>query len=228
MRNRIKRAMVLVLGVGMLAAAVSLGGCGLFTRSYNFTALENSVFVEDNATIRAAMISDFDKDYYSIDELAGVAQQEVLNYNTTFYGCAYYSYDQMTKEEQETILLPVSFESATVSDGKASVVFTYANGDIYSSFNSAEIAIKGGSKLYTSRIENSSMTLSGSFVSGDGSKTISAEELMEKSDYCLVYVDFPLTLFGEHDIAYVSSNVTVLASNCAQVTGNEGAYIIFK
>ena len=56
-----------------LVAAVSLEGCGLFTKSYDFTEAENSIYVEDNATIRAAMISDFDKDYYSIDELAGVA-----------------------------------------------------------------------------------------------------------------------------------------------------------
>ena len=84
-----------------LVAAVSLEGCGLFTKSYDFTEAENSIYVEDNATIRAAMISDFDKDYYSIDELAGVAQQEALSFNKNVYDCSYYSYDQMTKEEKE-------------------------------------------------------------------------------------------------------------------------------
>ena len=73
-----------------LVAAVSLEGCGLFTKSYDFTEAENSIYVEDNATIRAAMISDFDKDYYSIDELAGVAQQEALSFNKNVYGCSYY------------------------------------------------------------------------------------------------------------------------------------------
>ena len=50
----------------------------------------------------------------------------------------------------------------------------------------------------------------------------------KKTDYSLVYADYPVTVFGEHDIAYVSPNVTVLASNCAQITGNDGGYIIFK
>ena len=86
-----------------LVAAVSLEGCGLFTKSYDFTEAENSIYVEDNATIRAAMISDFDKDYYSIDELAGVAQQEALSFNKNVYDCSYYSYDQMTKEEKEAL-----------------------------------------------------------------------------------------------------------------------------
>ena len=107
-----------------LVAAVSLEGCGLFTKSYDFTEAENSIYVEDNATIRAAMISDFDKDYYSIDELAGVAQQEALSFNKNVYDCSYYSYDQMTKEEKESILLPVCYEKAVY----LCFVYMYANG----------------------------------------------------------------------------------------------------
>lgn len=125
MRNRMIRIKIASLMAG-LVAAVSLEGCGLFTKSYDFTEAENSIYVEDNATIRAAMISDFDKDYYSIDELAGVAQQEALSFNKNVYDCSYYSYDQMTKEEKESILLPVCYEKAVVKDKKASVVFTYA------------------------------------------------------------------------------------------------------
>ena len=109
MRNRMIRIKIASLMAG-LVAAVSLEGCGLFTKSYDFTEAENSIYVEDNATIRAAMISDFDKDYYSIDELAGVAQQEALSFNKNVYDCSYYSYDQMTKEEKESILLPVCYE----------------------------------------------------------------------------------------------------------------------
>lgn len=176
-----------------LVAAVSLEGCGLFTKSYDFTEAENSIYVEDNATIRAAMISDFDKDYYSIDELAGVAQQEALSFNKNVYGCSYYSYDQMTKEEKESILLPVCYEKAVVKDKKASVVFTYANGDTYTGFNSAEIQNAGGSKLYTSQLGSSTMALSGDFVTSDGQKHISSEDLMKKTDYCLVYADYPVT-----------------------------------
>ena len=134
----------------------------------------------------------------------------------------------MTKEEKDSILLPVCYESATVKDKKASVVFTYANGDTYTGFNSAEIQTAGGSKLYTSQLGSSTMALSGEFVSSDGKTSVTAEDVMKKTDYCLVYADYPVTVFGEHDIAYVSSNVTILASNCAQITGNDGAYIIFK
>ena len=194
MRNRMIRIKIASLMAG-LVAAVSLEGCGLLTKSYDFTEAENSIYVEDNATIRAAMISDFDKDYYSIDELAGVAQQEALSFNKNVYGCSYYSYDQMTKEEKESILLPVCYEKAVVKDKKASVVFTYANGDTYTGFNSAEIQNAGGSKLYTSQLGSSTMALSGDFVTSDGQKHISSEDLMKKTDYCLVYADYPVTVF---------------------------------
>lgn len=179
MRNRMIRIKIASLMAG-LVAAVSLEGCGLFTKSYDFTEAENSIYVEDNATIRAAMISDFDKDYYSIDELAGVAQQEALSFNKNVYDCSYYSYDQMTKEEKESILLPVCYEKAVVKDKKASVVFTYANGDTYTGFNSAEIQNAGGSKLYTSQLGSSTMALSGDFVTSDGQKHISSEDLMKR------------------------------------------------
>ena len=55
MRNRMIRIKIASLMAG-LVAAVSLEGCGLLTKSYDFTEAENSIYVEDNATIRAAMI----------------------------------------------------------------------------------------------------------------------------------------------------------------------------
>ena len=188
MRNRMIRIKIASLMAG-LVAAVSLEGCGLLTKSYDFTEAENSIYVEDNATIRAAMISDFDKDYYSIDELAGVAQQEALSFNKNVYDCSYYSYDHMTKEEKESILLPVCYEKAVVKDKKASVVFTYANGDTYTGFNSAEIQNAGGSKLYTSQLGSSTMELSGDFVTSDGQKHISSEDLMKKTEELLLCVE---------------------------------------
>ena len=100
-------------------------------------------------------------------------RQEALSFNKNVYDCSYYSYDQMTKEEKESILLPVCYEKAVVKDKKASVVFTYANGDTYTGFNSAEIQNAGGSKLYTSQLGSSTMALSGDFVTSDGQKHIS-------------------------------------------------------
>ena len=49
-------------------------------------------------------------------------------------------------------------------------------------FNSAEIQNAGGSKLYTSQLGSSTMALSGDFVTSDGQKHISSEDLMKKTD----------------------------------------------
>ena len=75
MRNRMIRIKIASLMAG-LVAAVSLEGCGLLTKSYDFTEAENSIYVEDNATIRAAMISDFDKDYYRCGTAGGAVFQQ--------------------------------------------------------------------------------------------------------------------------------------------------------
>lgn len=225
MKNRWKRIGVLFLGAALM---LGIGGCGLFMKSYDFTEAADSIYIGENGTIKAAMIADFDKDYYDIDELGEVARAQALEYNQTYYGISYSSSDQMTDEEKKTMLLPVSFESAVKAEGKASLVFTYANGDTYTGFNSAEIALKGGSKVYTSLMGINTMSLDQSFVSADGKKTVTAEELAEKADYTVVYVDFPTVVYGIHDIAYVSSNVTVLGNNYAKVDSTEGSFIIFK
>lgn len=226
MKNRFKKMLALLLGAVVLAGALT--GCELFVKSYHYSSAKDSIYVKANGTLRAAMISEFDQDYYSIEELAGVAQQEVLRYNTTLYACNFFSYAQMTKEEKQSILLPVSFEDAFVKDGTATVEFSYANGDTFTSFNKVELEQKGGTKLYTAGISYTTMPLTGSFVSSDGSKTVSGEELMTKENYCMVYADYPVTVYTEHDIEYVSPNVAVLASNCAQIKSTDGAYIIFK
>ena len=63
MRNRMIRIKIASLMAG-LVAAVSLEGCGLLTKSYDFTEAENSIYVEDNATNPHAFIDfDFDKDF---------------------------------------------------------------------------------------------------------------------------------------------------------------------
>lgn len=225
MNKRWKQISVLLLGT---AIVLNLNACGMFTKSYDYAAVEDSIYVGANGVVKAAMVADFDKDYYSVSELESVAKAQALEYNETYYGLNYSSTSQMTKDEQNSILLPVSFESATAENGKANIVYSYANGDIYTSFNSVEIASKGGTKAYTSRLESNTMDLEGSFVTVDGSKTVTKADFADEKDYVVVYVDFPVSVYGEHDIAYVSTNVTVIGNNCASVTGTDGSYIIFK
>lgn len=223
MKKRIVAAMLCVICV------LCLCSCGLMTKKYSFVIEENSIFVHSDGQITAAIIEDFDKDYYDLQELVGLTQSLVQSYNETYYGLSYYTYEQLTKEQKKQILLPVSLESASVDNGKVILVLKYANGNTYTDFNGIDIAAAGGTKAYTSSVgEASAMALDGTFVAAKGGEAQLTEELQKKTGYHMIYVDFGTKIYFEHEISYVTNNVTVLSDNSVQTPSGQGSFILFK
>lgn len=211
-----------------LVCVFSLCSCGLFTKKYSFKAEDGSIYVHADGQITAAIIEDFDKDYYDLEELTGLAQQQVLEYNRSRYGLEYYSYDQLTKEQKKEMLLPVSLESVEKKDGKVILVFRYANGDAYTGFNGIDIQNSGGSKVYTAVVGETQMPLEGSFVAARGGEAQLTAELAGKTEYHLIYVDYATKIYFEHDVSYVTNNVAVLTGNSVQTASGQGSFILYK
>lgn len=204
------------------------GGCSIFTKKYSYTPDGESIFVHADGQITAAIVSDFDKDYYDLAELTGLAERQVQEYNEKYYGFPYYSYDQMTKEEKEQYLLPINLDSISESDGKVTIVITYANGDAYTGFNSIDLTQAGGTRVYTSKVTETSVPLAGTFVAAKGGAAQDIEALKTKKDYYMIYVDYATKISFEHEVDYVSSNVTVVTNNTVQTEAGAGSYILFK
>lgn len=223
MKKRIMAAMLCVICV------FGLWGCSLMTKKYGFVIEENSIYVHSDGQITAAIIEEFDKDYYDLQELVGLTQSLVQDYNETYYGLPYYTYEQLTKEQKKQLLLPISLESASAEDGKVVLVLKYANGNTYTDFNGIDIAAAGGTKAYTSPVgESSAMALDGTFVAAKGGEVQLTEELQKKTGYYMIYVDFGTKIYFEHEVAYVTNNVTVLGDNSVQTPAGQGSFILFK
>jgi len=133
-----------------MVCLLGLCGCGLLTKTYEYKAEENSIYVHADGQITAAIIEEWDQEYYDLAELTGLAQQQVLEYNKTYYGVEYYSYDQMTKEQKKQMILPVSLDSIKVENGMVILTLTYGNGDAFTGFNGIDIQNNGGTRAYTS------------------------------------------------------------------------------
>lgn len=215
-----------------LVCLLSLCGCGLLTKTYEFKAEENSIYVHADGQITAAIIEDWDQEYYDLAELTGLAQQQVLEYNKTYYGVEYYSYDQMTKEQRKQMILPVNLDSIKVENGKVILTLTYGNGDAFTGFNGIDIQNNGGTKAYTANVgSNTKMPLEGTFVKATGKNAGEVqliEELNAKTDHYLIYVDYATTIYFEHGVEYVTNNVYVLANNMVQTQAGQGSFIVFK
>ena len=230
MKQWFRKTTAVVLSLVLL---VSAGGCSaLFKKSYTFSEAEDTLFISSNGMITDSIVSSFDKDYYSIEELTGIAQKMVLDFNQKNYNYAYYTYDQMPKEDQESRLLPVSFESIKKANDTVTIVFSYANGDTYTRFNLNDIQAQGGTRVYTNLVSRAitagEIPSSMNFVSADGQKTITGADLEEYPNYIVCYADFPVNIYGEHEVAFVSTNVAVQAENGVTFGSTDGAYVIFK
>lgn len=229
--SEVKESMKRKITAAMLSLSFALlgSGCGLLQKKYTFVAEENSIFVHADGQITAAIIEDFDKDYYDLAELTGLAQQQVLSYNQTYYGMPYYSYDQMSKEERRQTLLPIDLDSIEEKNGQVILTFTYMNGDTYTGFNGIDLQKNGGTTVYTSEVTESTVPLTGvSFVAAQGGAAQSTEALSKEEDLKLLYVDYGTLVYFEHDVSYVSSNVTVLNGNAVQTPAGQDSYVLFK
>ena len=230
MKGRRKRTAAAAVAVAVLFCAA---GCsGLMKKKYTYSEAEDTVFVSADGSITDSIVSDFDKDYYSVEELTGIAMKQVLTFNQKNYNFAYYSYDQLTKEQKQSLLLPVSFESIKKADGKVTIVFSYANGDTYTRFNSNDIAALGGSNVYTATVSKAvsdqKITPDMTFMTADGTRNVKGSEIAENENYIVFYADYPVNVYGEHEVAYISPNAAVIADNGAKIGTYDGSFIIFK
>lgn len=211
--ERMKRKVAVAL---LLILVLAFTGCGV-----NYEPTENGVFVKEDRTLEGAYIEDFDKDYYDVDALTQMGQQEVQKYNKEKSGMDFYSGDQTKKT------LPVSLDMVSKRSDKILVRMSYATAEDYIAFNQDRIAQAGGTTIYTESLEKTSIPLTGEFVTLEGSPA-QISEIAKNGSYHLVYVNYKENITVDGEIAYVSSNVTCNSKNNASTEAGQDSFIIFK
>jgi hypothetical protein len=205
----------------------ALAGCSLFTKNYSYSSDMEGLYVRTDGQIIATLTTEFDQSYYDLAELTYVAEQQVEKFNNDNYAQPYYSYDQLTDEQKEEMILPVALNSITQSGETVTVVLQFGNGDIYTSFSAIDVQNAGGTQFYTGTVGTTTVPLSGSFVTASGSAA-DISKIQEETDATLVYCDYAAQVITKRDIAYVSDGVTLVNSHTAQTPAGQGSFIIFK
>ena len=90
-----------------LASILFLTSCGAF--SHKFNPVESGLYIKKDGTFKSALIGELDKEQYTTEGLKEFAQNEVNEYNN--------------KTGTEGVIL----EKASVKEGKAELIFSYAN-----------------------------------------------------------------------------------------------------
>lgn len=194
--------LVIVLAVGCGVAAFIL------TRDNEVIELkaddisENTLVVNDDGTIQSALVEDFGKDYYDIDELADFVKEDLKKYN----------------KENKT---DISFVDAKSHDGKAVIVFDYKSIDEYGSYNGIKANVfDAGEALKDERVP-------ANLVKNGKDGVVPKERVYENEKYITVVVDGDTQLIVNGKIKYYAG-CDVLEENKVQAKAGERAVVVFK
>ena len=187
---------LMLLGI----SAVMLGGC-----SMKFSAEEDAVYVNKKGQVLGAIVESFDKDYYDADELQGMLEQDVVEYNG------------------ENGKNSIEVDSFKVSGGQVKVIMNYADWADYAHFNDGQFF---AGKL--ADIQGKNYGANVTFTGRDGSETLTLDQI--EGDYYVILLEEKIVVQTAGKIAYVSNNVSIEGEKLARVNEDATglAYIIYE
>lgn len=183
-----------------------LTGCGEVSLQ-NGTNLE----LQKDGGVMVTYIEEFPSDYYDLDELIRMNEEEVAAYNT-----------KAGREAVEII--------STKSDGdKVTLSMHYRNVDDYGSMN-------GGAMFHgtVSQGQNAGYNLNGTFTDVKTGESVTAMDWENLAEHHLIVVkgpdaDYTAAIHTYKKIVYATANVTVSEDGrTATVKGDEQSVIVFK
>ena len=158
--------------------------------------------VNDEGTIQSALVEDFAKDYYDIDELTDFVKEDLDNYN---------------KANKTNI----SLVEAKNNNGKAVLVFDYDSIDEYSSYNGVKAKVFNAKEALKDERVPSNLIKNGE----DG--VVPKDRVYENEKYITVVVDGDTEIIVNGKIKYYSGCDIIGEGKVMAKTG-ERAVVVFK
>lgn len=197
-----KKITLVLLGILFLVVMTSCGKNKVSITAENVTT--NSIVIKEDNTVQSSIVEDFDKEYYSQEELETFINEEVTDYNEK-YG-----------EDQ------VKMHSIHVADKKASVVFNYNDIDDFSIFNGISAKLLTASQA----LQEDSIPTSLEFVEVKSGDSVSRETAFSKEDATVLIIQEPLEIIIDGTILYYS-NAQKVDKKVLQASGDNTTVVVF-
>ena len=195
-----RKIIVLILS----AALVVLAAC---SKSAGDDYAESTMVVEKRGKISERLIENFDKDYYSLDELKGEFDSSISQYN-----------DNIGSEE-------IRLKNIELNGSKLTVELDFTGPSDYENFTGESLFVGTVKDAYDNGY-TMDVTLKG-VAEGD---KIGKVQIMGLSDKNIIIMSEHVRVRTFDDIAYVSANVDVVGDRQARILSESDglAYIILK
>lgn len=188
----------------LVLCACLLAGCKKGNPSLKADDIKtNTLLVRNNGTVQSCFVEDFDKDYYSEDELNQFIQSAISEY---------------AKTAGEKAVVMNSFK---VNDKKAKATFTYTSIENYATFNNVEADVLSVEEAVSDE------RVPDTFVSAKRSDSVDKEKALSKKEYNVVIVNEPLDVIVDGTVVYYSNGL-LLDDETVQSSSEGSTIIVYK
>ena len=197
--KRVLICLILILGVLMLV------GCDkeeIFITADDVSS--DTMLVKRDGSLFVAIMEDFDKNYYNLDELNEFISKEVNAYNNK----------AGSKE--------VTMEELELKNGKAVMILSYTNMAHYSAFNSMPAA------YFSSGTENVALELPSQYVDARRDTKVDKDTALKNGKNQVLVLYEPYEIIVEGSIKFYNDNATFVEDNKARSNSEDMTVIIYK
>lgn len=206
---------IVIWTVACLSLCAMFVGCGK-NEEVNVPITTNTVEVTEDGRLIAYIVEDFDKDYYDINELKSMVDEEIAAYNTENAGL-------VTQQGSAPVIVE---KVAMAEDGskKAVVALNFQNAALYSDYMGKE-AFLGT----VSDAAEKGYVLDGMLKSVKNDELLIGEQLKKSQDKTILIIKDSVMVRTYNDVQYLSKNASLTKEGFVNAqTQGELKYIIIK
>lgn len=193
-----KRIQIITL---LIMCTCLLAGCKNGISSLKVDDIKvNTLLVKEDGSLQAGIVEDFNKDYYSKEELTQFIEESVSDYTKT-------------AGEEAAVM-----DSLEVKGEKVNVIFHYATVKDYATLNEVE------TDIMTAEVAVADERMPDSFVAAKDSATVEKEKALGKKEYKVIVVNEPMDVIVQGNVVYYANGI--LVNKTTVQSSDKGATII--
>ena len=197
--KRVLICLISILGILMLA------GCAkkeIFITTDDITS--DTILVKRDGSLFVAIVEEFDKSYYNLEELNEFVSKEVNEYN-----------NKVGSQE-------VTIEELGLKNGKAVMILEYTKIAHYSAFNNMPAA------YFSADTENVALELPSQYVDTRKNSVVDKNTAMKNNKNQVLVLYEPYEIIVEGDIRFYSDNATFLEESKVKSNSEDMTVVIYK
>lgn len=165
----------------------------------------NTVVLKKDGTVQAAMVEEFNKDYYSLDELNDFVTKQIDKFNNSVGSETAITIDSLEMNKEDAVL-----------------ILTYQDLDTYAAFNKVKAVT-----MEVDALQGANLKLPDVFVKEDNGAYVKQDAALNNGKYKIVMIQDNVDLMVEGTIKYYT-NCILVNSYTIQTTPEGESVIVYK